>query len=662
MPTETQYIQILEEHTIQDLPSVKKNGRGTGRLIIGQTSRGPLLPAYGTREREYALLLFYRNDYNGLYRSALGGLIKRVQSTPWEIQGEQVETDWAQRLFMEADFGNGWDTFVAKIIKDYNRYDGGAYIEVIGRGDPMQPLFGAPLGLAVLDSLRCYPTGDPEFPVIYMDYQGQLHNLHFTRVIRFYDMQDTDDSGYGQTGYVYGSYKGYGECSLSRGISAVSREILQNRYVEQELDDNPKPGLLLFKNIAERQLEDSIAKMEQERETDSRGRWGHTVKIFGLDTSQAPEVQSVSYSNPPEKFDFETYKNINAKEIAAAIGIDIQDFWELTSSALGSGTQSEIMAEKSKGNALGHTLKELERSFNKLLPDDMEFTFKYRDAEEDQQEADKATAWTNTATFLVTNGLMNNEQAQRLLANQVGAIADVITDERGEVVRLPDDDPKSDEQETIVIEDVVSQTPEDSVVVEDKALRDTQMTFRNQLVSIASQVTTGDLTKVFARQSMRTLLQTQGENVFLDGLRDGGMEMPQLGRDELKEVTAWRSRQIRFMNKFIADIAGKDLPQAQLVNRAQMWVNKTLNTLYFTALNAANPNQRWLWVVDPSKEHCVTCLRLNGQIHRMKDYVRRGLVPNSRRLACGGYKCGCDLKKTDIPARGNFRAVRFVRG
>jgi len=86
-----------------------------------------------------------------------------------------------------------------------------------------------------------------------------------------------------------------------------------------------------------------------------------------------------------------------------------------------------------------------------------------------------------------------------------------------------------------------------------------------------------------------------------------------------------------------------------------MWVNKSLNNLYHAALGAADDSQLWMWVVNPLKEHCSTCLRMNGQVHTMKDYLKTGIVPQSSALECGGYRCGCELvKATGAQARGRI--------
>ncbi|MGA0506735.1 hypothetical protein ACO2WS_26100, partial [Escherichia coli] len=66
----------------------------------------------------------------------------------------------------QADFGRGWGSLISKVLLDYLRQDGGGFIEVIAPGNPLKAPTAPATGLAYLDSLRCLPTGDPEYPVV----------------------------------------------------------------------------------------------------------------------------------------------------------------------------------------------------------------------------------------------------------------------------------------------------------------------------------------------------------------------------------------------------------------------------------------------------------------------------------------------------------------
>jgi hypothetical protein len=651
-------IERSRRDTVQQLPVVK-DGRvyNHGGLTLDRVSRGAILPAYGTRERERELLRLYRHDYNNLFRSAVGVLTKQVQSTPWELKGEPAQTDYFQDVLLKADFGQGFESFLSKLIVDWSRYDSGAYIELVGPGDPLEPISGPISTITVLDSVRCWPTGDPEFPVIYYDILGAMHVLHYTRVVRFYDMPDSTENTYGYA---------YGECAMSRGIGAVSREILINRYTEQVLDDNPPPGILIFKNVSDKNLRDAIAKLEQERATDFGSRWGDTIRLYGLDTDKLPEVESVQYSNPPEGFDYEAMKNLNAKEIAAAVGVDIQDFWELTQSNMGTATQSAVLHEKSKGKALGRILKSLERVINQALPESLQFEFKYRDDQEDQAEATKAQTWIANASQLAQLPNIPSDAIARLLVNQVPAIRDVMTDESGEIIRLPDDDPKSGEQVELstqaTVESAETQTtPQDATTIDDteKALRDTRQSFEDIFVRLVNQTNLSDAgSRALVGQILRQQLQSHGEDVWLDGQRAGGNETAVIDKEAERAIAVWRSQQSPFVSKFTKELFSKEFTSKEIISRAKMWVNKSLNPLYYKSLDAAAGNSRWMWVVNPVKESCPTCIKMNGQIHKMKDYVKSGILPQSPKLDCGGYQCGCSLAPSDLPSRGTFTRGR----
>ena len=67
-------LEAVKKATIQTLPDAEKGG-GVGWLT--ETARGPVLPPWGTRERERALRAWYRHEYNTLVQGAFAGLAKR---------------------------------------------------------------------------------------------------------------------------------------------------------------------------------------------------------------------------------------------------------------------------------------------------------------------------------------------------------------------------------------------------------------------------------------------------------------------------------------------------------------------------------------------------------------------------------------------------------
>ncbi|WP_460905811.1 hypothetical protein, partial [Staphylococcus aureus] len=67
----------------------------------------------------------------------------------------------------------------------------------------------------------------------------------------------------------------------------------------------------------------------------------------------------------------------------------------------------------------------------------------------------------------------------------------------------------------------------------------------------------------------------------------------------------------------------------------------------------ADKNGIYEWVLG-NAEHCADCLKMSGQTHRMKDYVRKGIVPQASMLECKGFNCACSLKKTNDVSSGTW--------
>lgn len=429
-------IAKLERQSVQDVPKVdKQSGVSDASFWAEAFQRGPILPAWGTRVRERWLRAYDRNEYNTLWQGASSGLIKKIKATPYELKGGRNLTNRFDGVLRDAHFGAGWGTFLSLILRDYLRFDGGAYAEIIAPGNPLKAPTGAVTGIAHLDSYRCLPTGDPEYPVVYYSRKGKLHVLHYTRVLHFIDLPDGDQEN-----------PGYGLCALSRAIAVVQRQLYMNRYVSGKLDDKPEPGVVIANNLNKEDRDAAYRLFRGEQSADIPPEWGKVAWFFNMNPAIKAELAAFNFSVPPEKFDYVAYINVDINELALAIGVDKQELWEL-SGATGTAGQSIIQAEKSEGKAPGEIRTSIEREINnKLLPDSLEFEWKTRDGRAAQQEATTAQTWAGVATSLAP--LIGNKLAAELLANQVPAMTDVLFDDAGQI-RLPDADRQTAEPQPL---------------------------------------------------------------------------------------------------------------------------------------------------------------------------------------------------------------------
>lgn len=394
--------------------------------------RGPVLPPYGTRTRLQALKRWYRHEYSWAIQGTIAGIISRYQSTQFTIRGPEKGPNNAhhfQTVFREAEFGAGWDELWSKVWLDFFRYDIGGFIEVIGPGRADGPITGKITGLAHLDAMRCYPTGDPEFPVIYMNSKGKRHKMHHTRVQQYVDMPDGDVG-----------IPGWGLCALSRAISIAEQIYYMWRYARISMDEAPPPGFASLIGMTTKQFLAAVGDFEQRRDRDAPPVYGNLVLLPGLVKGTAPEVKITSYSTAPEKYDMPVWLKAMVNAIALVFKIDVQEIWELGSggTGLGTGKQSEVLHTKTQGKMPGQMLSMATRRLNTALPPSMTFEFTPNDPYAQLDAANAAKGWADFTGSVADT--MSVDERRRLLASTVPQYRDIVTNEQGQMVALTGDD------------------------------------------------------------------------------------------------------------------------------------------------------------------------------------------------------------------------------
>jgi hypothetical protein len=653
------------KQSVQVLPEVTKEG-GTNFMSLAGW-RGAFLPAYGTREREFALRNWYRMDEQVLVRGAFSGLAKHIGNLPWEITGDDTPSEvfagmsqelgytgdtgveYFQAILRHANFGAGWGQLMTQVVCDFLRYDTGAFIEVIGGGDSYGELTGAITGIAHLDPLRCLPTGDPRYPVIYYDRWGGLHVMHFTRIIQLQDMNDGDEFR-----------PGYGDSALARAISIAARQMWQVRYINAYLDDEAAPGLDIIGGITKGMFDEVEAKFKMQQQMDSKPIWGKRMRFFTAGANVSPEIKSIQWQTAPEKFDFRVYTDIDVDTLALAMGIDRLDLMQLSGGgAIGSEGQSIIMHQKSKGKTIGFLITELERRFNDILPDGYTFGFKYRDEQEAKTEAEKANLWGDFVQK--AKEFLTPAQVQILLASNIEAVHDAISNAPrvNDVDVPPERTPVVAADDTAGAEAVGSEAPEEMPSTDAKSIEKsyavTQANFLQSLRALTKQAIEGE--GVIGRYSfgirMRNLLKDYGLRAYKDGMAQGGVFVDALDPEDESDYQKVFVDQAAYVGGFSDDLyVKKAITLNNLDARVNMW-GKSLQSFVDSGQLTASANGMYEWKFGMT-EHCPDCLRLNGQIHRMKNWYASGWLPRASTLSCKGFNCRCTLVKTNEKARGRF--------
>lgn len=614
---------------------------------FGLSQRGPILPEFGYRERDRVLRDFDRHNYNALWQGATAGFLKKISSTPWEIKGDSALTAYYQELLQGAQFGDGWGTFIKRFGRDFLAQDFGGLVEIIGPGDPMGPLTGSAVGLAHLDSLRCFATGNLEHPIIYFSQiTGKLHKLHYTRVARMVDMPDPDERMYGT-----------GLSALSRYIAIAQQEILMNRYLEQRLDDKPPPGIMTVANLTDTQMQAAVNRFLREQTADQKPIWGQTLMLYGIDPSVPITVTPTAFAQAPEKFDYKIYTELHINALALALGVDKQELWELGGGSLGSGQQSQVLAMKARGKGYGDFLAMLERFINiHILPDGLEFAFKYKDEQEEQSRADNDAKYVAIAQQMQSMGIFSAVEIRSLLVDKSETFQQILTNQQGQVQASDDDQIAAAVTETTAPDTApVQAEPTATPFPAQKDYPATRASFTANLIDLMRGGLQDEVSRRRFGIVMRAQLRRAGQSAYEDGLREGGVDEP-IDEDGLAEVQGWLADQSDYVTKFANELFKQGLSPAEVETRSTAWANKSLDYMLNAGRLSADKNGLYEFAGADGKESCKTCQRLRGQRHRLKDWNKKKLIPrrDTASFDCGGWECKHQLVRVTGKALGSW--------
>lgn len=665
-PADAAEINQTIRQSVQEFPPAVNTG-----AFFAQTVRGPLLPPYGTKDRDRVLRLLFRQEFNTLIQGTVSAIVKKFITTPWEITGDKKQLVWLpntqgqlksisavehfQLVLQNAQFGAGWEFFASRFLEDFFTQDFGAVLELIGPGEPIGPIEGPVMGVAQLDAGRCFITGNPFYPIMYFSLiSGALHRMHSGRIVRFVDSPSPDER-----------FFGIGLCALSRAVAISMRQIYMQQYIQARVDDKPTPGINLWNGITDQNMQLVLQKYVTEQEKDQLPVFGKMLNLFSINFDRPLELQQIAFSQVPEKFDWVNYNSLDVDAVALAFGIDRQELWELAGRGLGSGAQSEILAQKARGKMIGFLFQNFERMINRrILPKDYEFKFNYRDENEQSAIMDQNLKLAQTAQTLASiPGAVTPLELRAFLAASSPQFKDALTDNSGQVT-APDAALQAPPAGDVALEDdnpIVPGSPQaerpqaeqSSVAQGEKQFTLIADRFRDSFIELANRALGGRLPRASFDDILLRYLSQRGAQTFLDGKREGGAQEELDSTDEA-QIQSWLLTQINYLQGFGDALYGRQYTADQAADHAEMWVNKSLRDMRNDGRRSGAANRNYKWVLGNAEKHCHDCPRLNGQVHKYKEWYARGLYPGSSRTDCKGYRCQCGLVPTDEPARGRF--------
>lgn len=380
MPSQDALETVREE-------SVQSRARGesnVGLSLLFYLAVGTnLIPPWWSRARDAELRRFWKkNDY---LSGAMYTMISRMTTVPFRVYPYDMSIkthvrqarDFEEMLRGESEFGEGWMTFYSKFVEDLIGCDNGGFGEVIGEGKPDGPIVGRPHGIAHLDSYLCTRTGDPEFPVVYGDPDGQRHKLHYTRVV--YDSQMPSAESV---------MNGVGYCAISRCVNTAQNLLDIMIYKQEKLGSRPHRAILLTKGgLSPGDVKTALQIAESNM--DDQGLTAFS-KIALTGSSDIPEaaLDMVDLASLPDGFEEQQSVTLGMAVISLAFGVDAR---ELFPGLEAGATRAEALIAhiKQRGKGPGQILQSTEEWVrSKLLPPHLGFEFDFQDDEQDRTVAE----------------------------------------------------------------------------------------------------------------------------------------------------------------------------------------------------------------------------------------------------------------------------------
>lgn len=113
------------------------------------------------------------------------------------------------------------------------------------------------------------------------------------------------------------------------------------------------------------------------------------------------------------------------------------------------------------------------------------------------------------------------------------------------------------------------------------------------------------------------------------------------------------------LGNLASSIVNKTFSTLQGLEKSKMWANKTLAKFFEYGRLIVDRDGLYEWVYGDTN-HCPSCLKANGQRHRLKDWHLAGLLPQnngSKDLICGGFNCKCKLVRVTGSSLGRLDRI-----
>lgn len=170
----------------------------------------------------------------------------------------------------------------------------------------------------------------------------------------------------------------------------------------------------------------------------------------------------------------------------------------------------------------------------------------------------------------------------------------------------------------------------------------TREAFRQEVEQLITAANSDETSRRAFGSKLRAALRRYGLSAFRDGMQSGGYAPESLSIDDVTIFKAWLAESSDYVTNVGAElfVTGNTPDPA---GRSELWVNKSLDDIYFAGLRIGAPGMLATWNLGATEEHCGSCAERHGKTKTIDEWGKIGF-PRDRRLECGGWKCDCSIR------------------
>lgn len=335
----------------------------------------------------------------------------RNASLEWEIKGggkkvEQAVTDILNSAIAGDSFG--WVNYMLKLSQDLDSQDNGAFTELIrDPGVDANSRFQGPLapvlGIAHLDSNRCARTGNPEYPVVYTDRNGEKHKLRWYQVIPFSNYPSSIET-----------MNGVGYCSVSRVLRMAQTARAVILYKDEKISGRHYKQMHFVSGVSRQDIKDEMLRGQEEANNSGMVTFILPSILASLDPEKPVSTATIDLAGLPDGFDFDQDMKWYISCLALGFGVDYQEFAPLPGGNIGSSAQSMILHRKGSGKGPAVLMRTITDSFKNygVLPRGSDLRFNDKD-EQEELERQEVRSGALEETAIATRSYILTPSAAR---------------------------------------------------------------------------------------------------------------------------------------------------------------------------------------------------------------------------------------------------------